>query len=448
MFQNLSDRLSQVFDKLRGRGTLNEADVTSALREVRVALLEADVALEVAKDFIERVKEKAIGQEVLRSISPAQMVIKIVNDELIRVLGADTYDLNLHNIPSVILMVGLQGSGKTTSTGKLGKFLKEKARKKVLMASLDIYRPAAQEQLKILGEALDISTVPIIQDQDPVTITKRALLQARQEGVDVLLLDTAGRLHLDQALMAEVKSIRDVAKPDETLLVADAMTGQDAVNIAKSFQDEIGLSGIVLTRMDGDERGGAALSMRSVTGCPIKLIGTGEKLDQLEVFHPDRVAGRILGMGDVVSLVERAAETIDQEEADKLTRKMEKGNFDLSDMAAQLVQMQKMGGFGHLMNMLPGVAQIKDKIKDSGFDDRSFKQQLAIIRSMTPKERKYPKLLNASRKKRVALGSGTQVQDINRLLKQFEGMQKMMKKMQKMGKKGMIGSGLKNLMGM
>ncbi len=448
MFQNLSDRLSQVFDKLRGRGVLTETDVTSALREVRIALLEADVALDVAKEFVERVKEKAIGQEILKSISPAQMVIKIVNDELIHVLGAETYDLNIHNIPSVILMMGLQGSGKTTTTGKLAKFLKEKSRKKVLMASLDIYRPAAQDQLKILGETLNIATVPIIKDQDPLTITKRALLQAKQEGFDVLLLDTAGRLHLDQDLMTELKSIKDLSKPDETLLVADAMTGQDAVNIAKAFESDLGLSGIVLTRMDGDERGGAALSMRSVTGRPIKLIGTGEKLDQLEVFHPDRVASRILGMGDVVSLVERAAETIDQEEAEKLNRKMEKGTFDLGDMASQLVQMQKMGGFGQLVNMLPGVAQMKDKIKESGIDDKSFKQQLAIIRSMTLKERKYPKLLNASRKKRIALGSGTQVQDINRLLKHFEGMQKMMKKMQKMEKRGMMGGGLKNFIGM
>jgi len=448
MFQTLSDRLSQVFDKLRGRGALTEADVSSALREVRVALLEADVALEVAKKFIERVKEKAIGQEVLRSISPAQMVIKIVNDELIQVLGAQTYDVNLRDVPSVILMVGLQGSGKTTTTGKLAKLFKEKQRKKVLMASLDVYRPAAQEQLKILGETLQIPTVPIIVNQDPITITRRALLQAKQEGFDILLLDTAGRLHLDQVLMAEVQAIRNIASPDETLLVADAMTGQDAVNIAKAFQEQVGLSGIILTRMDGDERGGAALSMRTVTGCAIKFIGTGEKLDQLEVFYPDRVASRILGMGDVVSLVERAAETLDQEEAEKIARKMEKGNFDLNDMAAQLVQMQKMGGFSHLLTMLPGISQFKNKIKESGVDDTSFKYQLAIIRAMTPKERKYPKLLNASRKKRIAAGSGTQVSDINRLLKQFEGMQKMIKKMQKMGKLGMLRGGFKNFMGL
>jgi signal recognition particle subunit SRP54 len=447
MFGNLSDRLTHIFDKLKRRGVLSETDVNEALREVRVALLEADVALPVAKDFVAKVKEKAIGQEVLRSISPGQMVVKIVHDQLVETLGSTTPELNLSTKPpAVILMVGLQGSGKTTSTAKLARHLTTKLRKKVLMASLDTYRPAAQDQLKILGEQIHVATLPIVQGQMPVPIAKRALESASLQGYDVLLLDTAGRLHLDDALMEEVDQIQSLTHPIETLLVADAMTGQDAVNIAKAFHERLKLTGIVLTRVDGDARGGAALSMRFITGCPIKFVGIGEKIDQLDTFHPDRMAGRILGMGDVVSLVEKAAENINQEDAEKLVRKMEKGQFDLNDLAEQLKQMQKMGGMGSVMNMLPGVQKIKDKIADAGMDDKILKRQVAIIQSMTPKERKYPKLLNASRKKRVASGAGVLVQDINKLLKQFEGMSKMMKQMKKMGNKGFLRNGLKNFL--
>lgn len=447
MFQNLSDRLGQVFDKLKRRGSLREEDVTAALREVRIALLEADVALPVVKDFVAAVLEKAVGQEVLKSVTPAQMVIKIVNDQLVETLGSETQALNFATTPpAVFLMAGLQGSGKTTSTAKLAKFLTEKQNKKVLMASLDVYRPAAQEQLEILGQQISVATLPIHSADKPAKITKRALDMGRKEGYDVVLLDTAGRLHLDTALMQELEEIKKLSNPVETLLVVDAMTGQDAVNIGKSFNETLGITGIILTRIDGDARGGAALSMRAITGCPIKFVGVGEKIDQLDVFHPDRIAGRILDMGDVVSLVEKAAEHIDEEEAAKLQRKMEKGKFDLNDLASQLKQMQKMGGMGQLMNMLPGVGKMKDKIAKAGFDDKAVAHQLALINSMTLKERRYPKLLNASRKKRVAAGSGLEVQAINRLLKQFEGMSKMMKKMKKLGKKGMMRQGMQDFM--
>lgn len=447
MFQNLSDRLGQVFDKLKRRGTLREEDVTAALREVRIALLEADVALPVVKDFVAAVLEQAVGQEVLKSVTPAQMVIKIVNDQLVETLGSETQALNFATTPpAVFLMAGLQGSGKTTSTAKLAKFLTEKQNKKVLMASLDVYRPAAQEQLEILGQQIAVPTLPIRSADKPAKITKRALEMGRKEGYDVVLLDTAGRLHLDDALMQELEEIKKISNPVETLLVVDAMTGQDAVNIGKSFNEILGITGIILTRIDGDARGGAALSMRAITGCPIKFVGVGEKIDQLDVFHPDRIAGRILDMGDVVSLVEKAAEHIDEEAAEKLQRKMEKGKFDLNDLASQLKQMQKMGGMGQLMNMLPGIGKMKDKISKAGFDDKAIVHQLALINSMTPKERRYPKLLNASRKKRVAAGSGLEVQAINRLLKQFEGMSKMIKKMKKLGKKGMMRQGMQDFM--
>ncbi len=441
MFEGLTGRLGDIFTKLRGRGALTEEDVVAALREVRVALLEADVALPVVKDFVTKVRERAVGQEVLRSITPGQQVIKIVHDCLVETLGEANESLNLNAVPPVpILMVGLQGSGKTTTTGKIAKRLVEKERKRVLMASLDVNRPAAQEQLRVLGEQAKVPTLPIIPGQKPVEIALRALQTARAEGYDVVMLDTAGRLAIDEPLMLEVAAVRDAAKPVETLLVADAMTGQDAVNVAKAFDERVGLTGIVLTRIDGDARGGAALSMRAVTGKPIKLLGVGERLDALEPFHPERLAGRVLGMGDVVSLVEKAAETIDREEAEKLAKKLEKGGFDLDDYASQLKQMSKMGGLGGIMNMLPGMGGLQQKMKDANIDDRMLKRQQAIISSMTKAERRNTKLLNASRRRRIALGSGTDVADVNRLMKQFLQMQEMMQKMRKMGKKGFMRS--------
>ena len=414
MFDNLSDRLGGVFDRLRGRGALTEADVRSAMREVRVALLEADVALPVARDFTDKVTEQAIGQNVLRSITPGQMVVKIVSDALTEMLGADASDLMLDvTPPAVIMMVGLQGSGKTTTTAKIAKRL-TKDRKKVMMASLDVNRPAAQEQLATLGTQAEVATLPIVQGQQPVDIARRALQSAKLQGYDVLMLDTAGRLHVDQALMDEMKAVADVANPAEILLVVDSLTGQDAVNVAQNFSEQVPLTGVVLTRMDGDARGGAALSMRAVTGKPIKFAGTGEKLDAIEPFSPERVAGRILGMGDVVSLVEKAAATIDKEEADKLAAKMLKGQFDLNDLRTQLKQMQNMGGLGMLAGMLPGMKKAKQAMAQSGMDDKVLVHMDAIIGSMTPKERQRPELLNAKRKKRVAAGSGTEVQDINK----------------------------------
>jgi signal recognition particle subunit SRP54 len=446
MFQSLSDRFTKIFSGLQRHGKLTEADVTAALREVRVALLEADVALPVVKDFVEKIREKALGQEVLSSITPTQMVVKIVHDQLVDALGSDTTEINLAvTPPAVILMAGLQGSGKTTTTAKLAKYLHDKKHKKVLVASLDVYRPAAQEQLKILADAIGVASLPIVVGEKPEEITKRALKAAKLESFDVLILDTAGRLHVDEPLMEELKVISKLANPIETLLVVDAMTGQDAVNVAKSFKETIPLTGVILSRLDGDARGGAALSMRHVTGCPIKFIGIGEKPDQLEVFHPNRIAGRILDQGDVVSLVEKAMETIDKTEVDRLNSRIEKGSFDLEDMATQLRQMLKMGGVAGLMKMLPGMGQLKDKLPQGGVDDRAIKRQIAIIQSMTPRERRYWKLLNASRRKRIAAGSGTSVQDINRLLKQFEGMSKMMKQMSSLNKRGLLKDGIKSL---
>jgi signal recognition particle subunit SRP54 len=440
MFDNLSDRLGGVFDRLRGRGALGEADVREAMREVRIALLEADVALPVVRRFIDRVTEKAIGQNVLKSVTPGQQVVKIVNDELVETLGGaenagkDIGGLDLNAAPPVvIMMVGLQGSGKTTSTAKLGKLLREKQGKKVLMASLDVNRPAAQEQLRVLGEQVSVATLPIIAGQTPTTIAERAVHAARLQAVDVLLLDTAGRLHVDQALMDEMKAVAAITSPRETLLVVDALTGQDAVNVAQSFAGQVDLTGVVLTRMDGDARGGAALSMRAVTGKPIKFAGTGEKLDAIEPFHPERVAGRILGMGDVVSLVERAAAAVDAEDADKLAARMAKGQFDMNDLRGQLRQMQKMGGLGMLAGMLPGMKKAKAAMQQSGMDDRVLLRMDAIIGSMTPKERTKPDLLNAKRKIRVAKGSGTQVQDVNKLIKMHQEMERAMKQIKKMG---------------
>lgn len=447
MFESLSNRLGEVFERLRKRGALNESDVDEALREVRIALLEADVSLPVVKKFIKGVREKAVGQEVLRSVTPGQMVIKIVHDHLVETLGAESVALNLSAVPPVaVMMVGLQGSGKTTSTAKIAKWLQEKERKKVLMASLDVQRPAAQEQLKVLGEQAGVATLPIVPGQMPVEIAKRAMQAARLQGMDVVLLDTAGRLHVDEALMAEIAAVKKVAEPQEILLVADALTGQDAVNVASRFHERVTLTGIMLTRIDGDGRGGAALSMRAVTGCPIKMLGTGEGLDDIEPFHPDRIASRILGMGDVVSLVEKAAETMEKEEADRLAAKVAKGRFDLEDLRDQLRQMQKMGGLEGMMGLLPGAQKVKKQMAAANIDPKLLSRQEAIINSMTPRERRNPKLINASRKRRIASGSGTSIPEVNRVLKQWKQMSVMMKKVKKLGKKGMMRAGLEGIL--
>ncbi len=447
MFESLSNRLADVFEGLRRRGALSESDVEAALREVRIALLEADVALSVVKDFVAAVKQKAVGADVVKSVTPGQMVVKIVHDHLVETLGAESVALNLAAVPPVpIMMVGLQGSGKTTTTAKLGLSLTGRDKKKVMMASLDVQRPAAQEQLRVLGEQAEVATLPVVAGQMPVDIARRAMDAARLQGFDVVLLDTAGRLHVDEALMSELAAVRDAVSAAEILLVADALTGQDAVNVAEDFRARIDVSGIVLTRVDGDARGGAALSMRAVTGCPIKLLGVGENLDALEVFHPDRIASRILGMGDVVGLVEKAAETIEQEDIEKLEAKMLKGQFDLEDMAQQLKQMRRMGGMEGMMAMLPGVAKIKKQVAEAQIDERQLVRQEAIISSMTPRERQHAKLINASRKRRIAGGSGTTVQDVNRVLKQHKQMTLMMKKVKKLGKKGLMRHGLPGLM--
>lgn len=434
MFDALSDRLGNVFDRLKGKGSLSESDVNAAMREVRIALLEADVAVEVVKSFIDGVKERAVGQEVTKSVTPGQQVIKIVNDNLIEMLGKEPAWIELNAVPPVpILMIGLQGSGKTTTAAKIASRLTRRDKKKVMMASLDVTRPAAREQLRVLGEQIDVSTLPMAEGETAVSIAKRAMAASRLQGYDVVILDTAGRVTVDQGLMDEIKQISEITNPAEKILVADALTGQDAVTTAKNFHQNVGVTGIVLTRMDGDSRGGAALSMRSVTGVPIKAVGTGEKLENLEDFHPERVAGRILGMGDVVSLVEKAAETIEVEEAEKIALKMQKGQFDFNDMLTQLQQVSKMGGLGGVLAMLPGVGKLQKQMANAGVDDKSIARQVAIIQSMTAEERKSPKLLNASRKRRVASGSGTTAQEINRLLKQQMEMARMMKKVGKMG---------------
>ncbi len=451
MFDSLSNKLSGVFDALRRRGALGEADVTEALREVRLALLDADVALPVVRDFINKVRERAIGTEVLDSVTPGQQVVKIVNDVMIEALGgAGAVPLNLNApAPIPILMVGLQGSGKTTTSGKLGLRLSQRLRKKVLLASLDVQRPAAQLQLAQLAERAGVASLPIVPGQTPLQIALRAMETARREVFDIVVLDTAGRLSINQELMDEVRQIRAATNPAETLLVVDAMTGQDAVNTAKAFNDAVGVTGIVMTRMDGDARGGAALSMRAITGAPIKLTGSGEKLDALEDFHPERVAGRILGMGDVVGLVEKAAETLDQQEAEKLARKMAKGQFDLEDYAAQLRQITKMGSISSIIGMLPGAGKLQQQLEQAGaanLDKTLLKRQAAIIGSMTKKERKTPDIIKASRKKRIAAGSGTTVQEVNKLLKQFDDMSSMMKRMNKLGQKGLMRHGLSALL--
>ena len=441
MFESLSDRLSGIFDGLTRRGALSDKDVSAALREIRRALIEADVALEVVREFTEKVREKAVGAEVVKSVTPGQMVVKIVHDEIVEILGSDADPISLAATPPVtLMMVGLQGSGKTTTTAKIAKRLTEKQKKKVLMASLDVKRPAAQEQLRQLGEQISVDTLPIVADQSPVEIAGRAQQAAKLGGYDVVILDTAGRTHIDEPLMVEMADIKAAGNPHEILLVVDSLTGQDAVNLAQSFDERVGITGLVLTRIDGDGRGGAALSMRAVTGKPIKLIGTGEKIDELEDFHPGRIADRILGMGDVVSLVEKASENIDQEKAAAMAKRMQKGEFDLNDLSEQLTQMQNLGGMGGIMSMLPGIGKMKKQIDEAGLDDKIFKRQQAMISSMTRKERKAPKILNASRKKRIAAGSGSSVQEINQLLKMHRQMGDMMRKM-KSGMGGMMGGG-------
>jgi signal recognition particle subunit SRP54 len=436
LFDGLQSRLNAVFDRLKGRGALSEADVDEALRDVRVALLEADVALPVVKDFIAKVRERAVGEEVIRSVTPGQLVVKIVHDALVETLGAENVALSLGSPPAPVLMVGLQGSGKTTTSAKLALMLQSKEKKRVLMASLDVNRPAAMEQLKVLGEQAGVATLPIIPNQRAVDIARRSMAAARVGGYDVVILDTAGRQHVDEALMAEVAEIKKITQPHETLLVADSLTGQDAVNIARSFNERVSVSGIILTRADGDARGGAALSMRAVTGAPIKFLGMGEKLDALEPFHPARLASRILDMGDVVSLVEKAVEHVDKEKAEKLAKKMKKGEMDFNDLADQLVQMRKMGGMQGLLGMLPGVGRVKEQLSAAGLDDSIIKRQEAIIKSMTRQERAKPDLINGSRRKRIAAGAGVEVSEVNKLLKMQRQMADMMKRMGKLGARG------------
>ena len=443
MFANLTDRLSNVFDRLRGRGVLSEDDVKEAMREVRIALLEADVALPVVKDFIHNVTVAAVGHDVLKSITPGQMVVKIVYDELVKTLGRDVVELNLAAVsPATILMLGLQGSGKTTSTAKLGHFLQTKRRKKVLMASVDIYRPAAQQQLAILGQQAHIDTLDIIAGELPLQIADRAMDKARRGGYDILIIDTAGRLHIDDTLMSELKTLKEKIKPIESLLVADTMIGQDAITMAQSFHTQISITGIILTRVDGDARGGAALSMRAVTQCPIKFLGTGERINEWEEFDPERIASRILDKGDIVALVEKATEAFTSDEAEKMAKKMQKGIFDLDDFAIQLQQISKIGGFTSLLGMLPGMGKMKEQIKSSGINDKSLIHQLAIIRSMTMQERRNPKILNGSRRRRIAQGSGRAVHEVNKLLKQHQDMAQAMKRMNQLGEKGLARQGM------
>jgi signal recognition particle subunit SRP54 len=441
MFEGLSDKLSNILNSLTRRGALTEEDVNAALREVRRALLEADVALEVVRSFTDKVRARAVGAEVVKSVSPGQQVVKIVHDQLVEMLGADAEVIDLNAPPPVgILMVGLQGSGKTTTTAKIAKRLTDREKRRVLMASLDTRRPAAMEQLAVLGKQVGVDTLPIVAGQSAVQIARRAMEAARLGGYDVVMLDTAGRVTVDEALMVEAAEVRAATNPHEVLLVADALTGQDAVNTARAFDQRLGVTGIVLTRMDGDARGGASLSMRAVTGKPIKLIGTGEKVDALEEFHPSRVANRILGMGDIVSLVEKAAENFDQAQAQRMAEKMRKGKFDLEDLRDQLAQMEKIGGLNGMLGMLPGVAKMKSQLENANLDDRIIKRQRAIIDSMTPAERRNPDILKASRKKRIAAGAGAKVEEINKLLKMHRQMADVMKMMGGGKGKGMAGA--------
>ena len=447
MFESLTDKLTAVFNKITSRGVLSEEDINSTMREIRIALLEADVALPVVKSFIETAKEKALGQQVIKSVQPSQQIVKIVNDTLVEVLSDKDSALNLNvPAPAVILMAGLQGAGKTTSAAKLGLKLK-KDRKKVLLASLDIYRPAAREQLAQMGVKTGVDTLPIVEGETVMRILQRAFEQSAKGGYDVLILDSAGRLHLDEQMMDELKEVKKQANPAEILLTVDSMTGQDAVQVAKAFNEQLGVTGIILTRTDGDARGGAALSMRSVTGKPIKFLGTGEKPEDLEAFDAERVAGRLLGMGDVVGLVETAMDKIKKEDAEKMAQRMMSGSFNLNDMLEQLRQIQKMGDLKGIMMMIPGLSQFKKQIENSEIGDKLIKRQEAIILSMTKKERKNPDIIKAMRKKRIAEGSGTTVQEVNKLLKQYEQMSEMMKKMKKLGPLGMMGA-MKNLSSM
>ena len=432
MFESLTDKLSQAFAKITSRGVLTEQDIDSAMREIRIALLEADVSLAVVKDFIAKVKEQALGEKVVKSIKPGQMVVKIVHDELVKLLGDENNALNFNApAPVCFLMVGLQGSGKTTTTAKIAKKLKKN--KRILLASLDIYRPAAREQLAQLGKQIEVDVLPIINNEKPLEITKRALAEAKKGVYDLLILDTAGRLQIDDELMQEVVDVKKLANPTETLLVADALIGQEACNVAKEFNEKVGITGLVLTRVDGSSRAGAALSMKMVSNAPIKFLGTGEKIDEIEEFHADRIAGRILGQGDVVSLVEKTMETIDKAEAEKMASKMMKGSFDMNDMLAQMQQIKKLGSIGSIVGMIPGLSKFKSQIEDSGVGDNLMKKQEAIILSMTKKERAHPEIIKASRKRRIALGSGVTVHDVNVLLKSYEQMSTMMKKMGSFG---------------
>ncbi|MBU2981610.1 signal recognition particle protein [Lentibacter algarum] len=448
MFENLSERLTGVFDRLTKQGALSEDDVKTALREVRVALLEADVSLPVAREFVKKVQEQATGQSVTKSVTPGQQVVKIVHDALVDTLRGeeDPGKLKIDNPPAPILMVGLQGGGKTTTTGKIAKRLKEKEGKKVLLASLDVYRPAAMDQLAILGTQIGVDTLPIVKGETPVNIAKRAKQQAALGGYDVYFLDTAGRLQIDEVLMKEVEDVRDVVDPRETLLVVDGLTGQVAVEVAEEFDAKIGISGVVLTRMDGDGRGGAALSMRAVTGKPIRFVGLGEKMDALETFEPERIAGRILGMGDIVSLVEKAQETIEAEQAERMMKRFQKGQFNMNDLKMQLEQMMKMGGMESVMGMMPGMGKMAKQVQDAGFDDKIIKRQIALIQSMTKRERANPQILQASRKKRIAKGAGLEVSELNKLLKMQRQMSDMMKKLGK-GKGGMLKQAMKGMLG-
>jgi len=443
MFENLTNKFEEIFSSLKKAPSLDEKQVDEGLREIRLALLEADVSLEVVKEFINRVKPKALGQEIVRSTSPGQMVVKVVNDELISFLGDKNSDIELNAVPPVpVMLVGLQGSGKTTTTAKLARFLEANKKKKVMMASLDVYRPAAQEQLRLLGEQNNIITLPVIKDQLPADICRRAISAANLNGADVILFDTAGRTQIDLQMMSEIKQIESIINPSETILVADSLTGQVAANVAKEFKSTVNLTGIILTRSDGDGRGGAALSMKYVADVPIKFLGVGEKIENFEVFHPDRIANRILGMGDIVSLVEKAAEDLDEEKLKKTEEKLKKGQFSLEDYLTQLRQMKKMGGIEGIMSFLPGVSKVKSQMDQAGVDEKIITQNEAVILSMTKKERENPKIIDGSRKKRIANGSGTDVATINKLLKQFKMMSEMMKKMSKGNTKGMMDKGI------
>ena len=443
MFENLTNKFEEIFSSLKKAPSLDEKQVDEGLREIRLALLEADVSLEVVKEFINRVKPKALGQEIIRSTSPGQMVVKVVNDELISFLGDKNSDIELNAVPPVpVMLVGLQGSGKTTTTAKLARFLEANKKKKVMMASLDVYRPAAQEQLRLLGEQNNIITLPVIKDQLPADICRRAISAANLNGADVILFDTAGRTQIDLQMMSEIKQIESIINPSETILVADSLTGQVAANVAKEFKSTVNLTGIILTRSDGDGRGGAALSMKYVADVPIKFLGVGEKIENFEVFHPDRIANRILGMGDIVSLVEKAAEDLDEEKLKKTEEKLKKGQFSLEDYLTQLRQMKKMGGIEGIMSFLPGVSKVKSQMDQAGVDEKIITQNEAVILSMTKKERQNPKIIDGSRKKRIANGSGTDVATINKLLKQFKMMSEMMKKMSKGNTKGMMDKGI------